>query len=52
MFLVMFLDDEVYENGDGVNGFKLNKIAWVLEENGNKVVYEIKALEKYSDIIS
>ncbi len=52
MFLIMSLDNEVYENGNGVNGPKISKIAWVLEENGNQVVYEIKAIERYSCIVS
>ena len=52
MFLIMSLDNEVYENGNGVNGPKISKIVWVLEENGNQVVYEIKAIERYSCIVS
>jgi hypothetical protein len=48
-FLVLSLEDEVYENGDGVNGFKLTPVAWVLEQNGNRELYEVEALEFYSD---
>jgi hypothetical protein len=50
-FLVLSLEDEVYENGDGVNGFRLTPVAWVLEENGNRELYEVEALEFYSSEI-
>jgi hypothetical protein len=47
-FLVLSLEDEVFENGDGVAGFKLNPVAWVMEENGTVELYDVKLLEEQS----
>jgi hypothetical protein len=51
IFLVLSLEDEIFENGDGVAGFMLNPVARVMEENGTIELYDVKLIETGSEVM-